>query len=109
MGGLEFVGLELLAVFPIHDPLAGGFQTLACRNRSRTAHDRHQVLAALDLHLEDGETILRVVVGDSFDEAGQGFGHGDDDVRFLLFYRRGRAINPQCLGQLTSNLPGNSL
>ena len=75
MGGLEFVGLELLAVFPIHDPLAGGFQTLACRNRSRTAHDRHQVLAALDLHLEDGETILRVVVGDSFDEAGQGFGH----------------------------------
>ena len=75
MGGLEFVGLELLAVFPVHDPLASGFQMLACRNRSRAAHDRHQVLTALDLHLEDGKTALRVVVGDSFDEAGEGFGH----------------------------------
>ena len=27
--GLEFVGLELLAVFPVNDPLAGGFQMLA--------------------------------------------------------------------------------
>ena len=76
VGGLEFVGLELLAVFPVHDPLAGGFQMLASRNRSRAAHDRHQVLTALDLHLEDGKPILGVVVGDTFDEAGQGFGHG---------------------------------
>ena len=76
VGGLQFVGLELLAVFPVHDPLAGRFQMLACRNRSRAAHDRHQVLAALDLHLENGEAVLRVVVGDSFDEAGEGFGHG---------------------------------
>ena len=74
MRGLEFVGLELLAVFPIHDPLAGGFQMLACRNRSCAAHDRHQILAALDLHLEDGKAVLRVVVGDTFDEAGEGFG-----------------------------------
>jgi hypothetical protein len=35
VGGLEFVGLELLAVFPVHDPLAGGFQMLARRNRGR--------------------------------------------------------------------------
>ena len=74
--GLEFVGLELLAVFSVNDPLAGGFQMLASRNRSRAAHDRHQVLTALDLHLEDGEAVLWVVVGDSLDEAGESFGHG---------------------------------
>ena len=100
--GLEFVGLELLAVFPIHDPLAGGFQMLACRNRSRAAHDRHQVLAALDLHLEDGKSILGVVVGDTFDEAGQGFGHGmaecDDSLE-----REVRWLDVQCLGQLVGD------
>ena len=42
VGGFEFVGLELLAVFPVHDPFAGGFQMLASRNRGRAAHDRHQ-------------------------------------------------------------------
>ena len=31
---------------------------------------------ALDLNFEDGEPVLWVVVGDSFDEAGQSFGHG---------------------------------
>ena len=75
MGGLEFVGLELLAVLPIHDPLAGGFQMLARRDRGRAADHRHQVLTALDLHLENGKTVLGVVVGDTFDQAGEGFGH----------------------------------
>ena len=75
MGGLEFVGLELLTVFPIHDPLAGGFHMLACRHRSGAADDRHQVLTPLDHNLENGKTVLGVVVGDPFDEAGEGFGH----------------------------------
>ena len=76
VGGLEFVGLELLAVFPIHDPLAGRFQMLARRNRGGAADDRHQVLTALDLDLENGKTVLGVVVGDTFDQSGEGFGHG---------------------------------
>ena len=76
MRGLEFVGLELLAVFPVHDPLAGGLQMFASGNRSRTAHDGHQVLAALDQHLEDRKPIFGIMVGDTFNEAGQGFGHG---------------------------------
>ena len=76
VGGLEFVGLELLAVFPVHDPLAGGLQMLARRDRGGAADDRHQVLAALDHHLEDGKTILGVVVGDTFDQSVEGFGHG---------------------------------
>ena len=76
VGGFQFVGLELLAVFPVHDPLAGRFQMLARRHRGGAAHDGHQVLAALDDNPEHGEAILRVVVGDSFNEAGQGFGHG---------------------------------
>ena len=75
VGGLEFVGLELLAVFPIHDPLAGRFQMLARRNRSRAADDGHEVLAALDHDLENGKTVLRVVVGDPLDQSFEGFGH----------------------------------
>ena len=41
--GLEFVGLELLTVFPIDDPAASGLDMLARRDRGRAAHDRHQV------------------------------------------------------------------
>src|SRR5208282_624981 len=44
------------------------------------------------------------VIGDTFDEAGEGFGHGVADcVRFRLFDWRGRAVNPQRLGQLVGN------
>jgi hypothetical protein len=71
VGGLEFVGLELLAVFPIYDPLAGRFNMLARRHRGRAANDCYQVLPGFDLHLKNGKTVLGVVVGDSLDEAGQ--------------------------------------
>ena len=37
-------------------------------------------LTALDLHLEDGKTVLWVVVGDPLDQSGQGFGHGRHDA-----------------------------
>ena len=56
MGGLQFVGIELLAVFPVNNPLAGGFQMFARRNRGRASNDGHQVGAAFDLHLENGKT-----------------------------------------------------
>ena len=101
MGGLEFVGLELLAVFPIHDPLAGGFQMLARRNRSRAADDRHQVLAALDLHLEDGKPILGVVVGDSFDEAGEGFGQSTCDLSKMIQTRQTLSIVLSCVNYVS--------
>ena len=74
--GLQFVGLELLAVFPIHDPFAGGFQMFARRDRGGVADDRHQIRTPFDLHLEDRKPVLGIVVGHSFDESGQGFGHG---------------------------------
>ena len=77
MGGLEFVGLELLTVFPINDPLACRFNMFARRDRGRAADDRHQVLPTLDLNLEDGKAILRVVVGDPLDQSFEGFGHYD--------------------------------
>ena len=48
VGGLEFVGLELLAVLPINNPLTARFQMLARRNRGGAADDRHQVLPTLD-------------------------------------------------------------
>ena len=47
VSGLEFVGLELLAVLPIHNPLASGLKVFPSRNRSRAADDRHQVGAPL--------------------------------------------------------------
>ena len=46
----------------------------------QVADDRHQILTALYLHLEDGKAVLRVVVGDPFNESVQGFGHGQEVV-----------------------------
>ena len=37
--------------------------------------ERYQVFSPFDLHSQDGETVLRVVVGDTFDESVQRFGH----------------------------------
>ena len=76
VGRLEFVGLELLAVFPIHDPLAGGFQMLTGRNRGRTSNDRDQILTAFDDNPENGEPVFGIMVGHTLDQAGQSFGHG---------------------------------
>ena len=36
---------------------------------------RDQIFSPFDLHPQDGKTVLRVVVGDAFDESVQGFGH----------------------------------
>ena len=74
-GWFEFVGLELLTVFPINDPLACRFNMLARRDRCRAADDRHQVLTTLDLNLENGKATLGVVVGDPLDQSFEGFGH----------------------------------
>ena len=100
MGGLEFIGLELLAVLPVHDPFTGGLQMLASRNRGRATHDRYQILTTLDLHLEDSKAILRVVVGDSFDEAGEGFRHG------AFAFQRSAAKSAEATFKLT--LPSTS-
>ena len=75
MGRLEFIGLELLPMLPVDHPATAGLDMLPRRHRGRTAGDRYQVFSSFDLHPQDGETILRVVVGDSFDQASQVLGH----------------------------------
>ena len=75
MGRADVVGFELRAVVLVDHPNAGGLQVLARGGRGDAADYRGQVLAAWDLHLEDGEAILRIVVGDPLDLAGDGFGH----------------------------------
>ncbi len=44
------------------------------------SYERYEVLTTLDLHLEDGKAILRVMVDDTFDQSFEGFGHGDDEL-----------------------------
>ena len=75
MGRLEFFGLELLPMLPVDHPATAGLDMLPRRHRGRTAGDRYQVLSSLDLHSEDGETILRVVERDPFNQASQALGH----------------------------------
>ena len=75
MGRLEFFGLELLPMLPVDHPATVGLDMLPRRHRGRTAGDRYQVFSPFDLHSEDGETILRVVEGDSFDQTSQALGH----------------------------------
>ena len=75
MGRLELIGLELLPKLPVDHPAATGLEMFPRRYRGRLPGQRDQVLAPFDLDPQDGETILRVMVGDSIDESIQGFDH----------------------------------
>ena len=98
MGRLEFFGLELLPVLSVDHPATAGLDMLPRRHRGRTACDRHQVFSSFDLHAEDGETILRVVERDSFDQARQVFGHRQVPTRRRFIRRPSiRVLNAACL------------
>ena len=75
MGRLQLVGPELRSMLLVDHPATAGLDMLSCRHRRRTADDRDQLGSSLDLDPQDGEPILRVVVGDSIDQASQVFGH----------------------------------
>ena len=95
MGRLEFVGLELLPMLSVDHPATAGLDMLARRHRGRAADDRHQVFSSFDLHSQDGETILRVVVGDSFDQSVQGFGHPHTISSEILGHFHRLDVQPQ--------------
>ena len=76
MGRLQFIGLELLAVIPIHRPSPDCLQVFTRCDRGSAAYHGHEVLTAPDLYLEDGETVLDVVVSDPLDQSFERFGHG---------------------------------
>src|SRR5450631_4500921 len=75
MGRLEFLGLELLPMLSVDHPATAGLKMFPRRHRRRAAGYRYQVLSSLNLHTEDGETIFRIVEGDSFNQTGQVLGH----------------------------------
>ena len=68
---LDEHGPELPAVFAIGDPVAGGGGVLAGGDTRRVADQRDQVALAPDLQAQHAEAVLRVVEGDSLDEAGE--------------------------------------
>ena len=75
MGRLEFISLELLPKLSVDHPATTGLDMFPRRYRGRISGERYQVLSPFDLHSQDGETILRVMVGDAIDETIQRFGH----------------------------------
>ena len=74
--GPQLVGLELQAVIAVLRPVARGFEILPSGHGRQVADDGDQPAPPLDLHAQHREPVLRVVKGDAFDGAGEGFGHG---------------------------------
>ena len=72
---LSSSALNCWPMLSVDHPATTGLDMFPRRHRGRTADERHQVFSSFDLHSQDGETILRVVVGDSFDQSSQVFGH----------------------------------
>ena len=95
MGRLEFIGLELLPKLSVDHPVTTGLDMFPRRYRGRISGERYQVFSPFDLHSQDGETILRVMVGDAFDESVQRFGHPHTISSVILGHYHRLDVKPQ--------------
>jgi hypothetical protein len=95
MGRLEFSGLELLPKLPVDHPATTGLDMFPRRYRGRISGERYQVFSPFDLHSQDGETILRVMVGDAIDESIQRFGHPHTISSEILDHVHRLDVQPQ--------------
>ena len=72
---LEFVGFELLPVLPVDHPTTTRLNMLARRDGGCGADYGDKIITSFDLHPKNRKTVLWVVIGDSFNESVQDFGH----------------------------------
>ena len=75
MSRFQFVGFELLPVLPVDNPATARLDMLPSRDGCCIADYRDEIISSLDLHPQDGKAVLRVMVGNTFDESVQVFGH----------------------------------
>ena len=75
MRDLDPVRRELRPVFAIDRPVAGGPQMLARSDRGESADNGRQVAAVCRAHSEHGKPVVRVVIGDPFDDSCDRFRH----------------------------------
>jgi hypothetical protein len=71
----QFVGFELLAVFPVDYPATARLEMFPYSDGGRVSHDGNQFLTSFSFHPQHHKPALRVVVGDSLDESCQSFSH----------------------------------
>jgi hypothetical protein len=75
-GGLKEAGFELLAVCAIVDPISGGCNPLASRDRGGMANQSDQLAMTTGLNADDAKAILGVLVSDALDQSGEHFAIG---------------------------------